>query len=79
MARGEKQDLQGKISFDDSPARGKKYNQKIKPYDVLQFLLKNTDEDHLVDAFDIIAFLEDCGIEAERRSMWRIPGCRYSR
>ena len=71
MARGEKQDLQGKINIDDSPARGKKYNQKIKPYAVLQFLLKNTDEDHLVDAFDIIAYLEDCGIEAERRSIYQ--------
>lgn len=51
---------------------GKKPNQKVKPYVVLQFLLKNTDEDHLVDAFDIIAYLEDeCGIDAERRSIYR--------
>ena len=51
---------------------GKKPNQKIKPYVVLQFLLKNTDEDHIVTAFDIIAFLEDeCGIEAERRSIYK--------
>lgn len=51
---------------------GKKPNQKIKPYVVLQYLLKNTDEDHIVTAFDIIAFLEDeCGIEAERRSIYK--------
>ena len=51
---------------------GKKPNQKIKPYVVLQYLLKNTDEDHIATAFDIIAFLEDeCGIEAERRSIYR--------
>ena len=51
---------------------GKKSNQKLKPYIVLQYLLKNTDENHLVTAFDIIAFLEDeCGIEAERRSVYK--------
>ena len=51
---------------------GKKANQKLKPYVVLQYLLKNTDENHLATAFDIIAFLEDdCGIEAERRSIYK--------
>ena len=50
---------------------GKKPNQKLKPYLVQQYLLRNTDEDHLVDAADIIAFLEDCGITAERRSIYR--------
>lgn len=51
---------------------GKKPNQKVKPYVVLQFLLKNTDEDHVATAFDIIAFLEDeCGIDAERRSIYK--------
>ena len=54
------------------PEHGKKPNQKIKPYVVLQYLLKNTDEDHIATAFDIIAFLEDdCGIDAERRSIYR--------
>lgn len=51
--------------------RGKKNNQKLKPYVVLQFLLKNTDELHVVTASDIIGYLEDCGIEAERRSIYR--------
>ncbi len=51
---------------------GKKPNQKLKPYVVLQYLLKNTDEDHIATAFDIIAFLEDdCGIDAERRSIYK--------
>ena len=51
---------------------GKKPNQKVKPYVVLQYLLKNTDEDHIATAFDIIAFLEDeCGIDAERRSIYK--------
>ena len=50
---------------------GKKSNQKLKPYVVLQYLMKSTDENHLATAYDIIAFLEDdCGIEAERRSIY---------
>lgn len=51
--------------------RGKQNNQKLKPYLVLQYLLKNTDEDHLVSAYDIIDHLEQCGITAERRSIYR--------
>ncbi len=51
--------------------RGKKPNQKIKPYVVLQYLLKSSDIDHVATAFDIIAFLEECGISAERRSIYK--------
>ena len=55
-----------------SVEHGKKPNQKVKPYVVLQYLLKNTDEEHLQTAPEIIAFLEDdCGIEAERRSIYK--------
>ncbi len=50
---------------------GKKPNQKIKPYVVLQYLLKYSDENHPLSAYDIIAFLEECGISAERRSIYR--------
>lgn len=50
---------------------GKKPNQKLKPYIVLQYLLKATDENHVATAYDIIAFLEECGITAERRSIYR--------
>ena len=50
---------------------GKQINQKIKPYVVLQFLLKFSDENNVCSAFDIIAFLEDCGLSAERRSIYR--------
>lgn len=51
--------------------RGKRDNQKIKPYVVLQYLMKNTDENNVASALDIIAFLEDLGIAAERRSIYR--------
>ena len=51
--------------------RGKKFNQKIKPYVVLQYLLKYSDENNIVTAPEIVAFLEEHGIEAERRSIYR--------
>ena len=51
--------------------RGKKFNQKIKPYVVLQYLLKYSDENNIVTAPDIVAFLEEHDIEAERRSIYR--------
>ena len=50
---------------------GKQANQKIKPYVVLQFLLKHSDENNVCSAYDIIGFLEECGISAERRSIYR--------
>lgn len=55
----------------DEPKHGKQVNQKIKPYIVLQFLLRNTDEEHTVTAFDIVSYLQECGISAERRSIYR--------
>lgn len=51
---------------------GKQTNQKLKPYLVLQYLLRETDKDHKVNAYDIVGYLEDdCGITAERRSIYR--------
>ncbi len=50
---------------------GKKTNQKMKPYVVLQYLLRNTDENHVESATQIVAYLEECGIAAERRSIYR--------
>lgn len=47
-------------------------HHKIKPYIVLQYLLKNTDEDHVATAPGIVDFLrEECNIIAERRSIYR--------
>ena len=51
--------------------RGKKKDQKLKAYLVLQYLLKYTDENNPVTAFDIIAYLAECGIDAERRGIYR--------
>lgn len=50
---------------------GKQVNQKIKPYVVLQYLLKYSDENNVCSAYDIIGFLQEYGISAERRSIYR--------
>ena len=51
---------------------GKRDNQKLKTYLILQYFLKNTDERHPAKMQDILLYLqEDCGIEAERRSIYR--------
>lgn len=52
------------------PQHGKKPNQKLKPYLVLQYLMRETDENNIRTAADIIAFLEECGLTAERRSIY---------
>ncbi len=60
------------ITERNCPQHGKQPNQKLKPYIVLQYLLRYTDEDHAASADTIAAYLdEDCGISAERRSIYR--------
>ena len=51
--------------------RGKKFNQKLKPYLVLEYLRKYSDENNPEKMEDIIAFLNNNGIDAERRSIYR--------
>ena len=51
---------------------GKQADQKMKPFLVLQFLMKNSDENHTVSASDIVDYLQnECEIYAERRSIYR--------
>ena len=51
---------------------GKKENQKLTAYILLQYFLKNTDERHPAQMQDILLYLnEDCGISAERRLVYR--------
>lgn len=50
---------------------GKKPNQKLKPYLVMQYLLRNSDENHAVSAPRIVGYLQESGIDAERRSIYR--------
>ena len=39
--------------------QGKQANQKMKPYLVFQYLMKYSDEDHVVTASDIVAYLQE--------------------
>lgn len=60
--------------------RGKRPNQKLKPYIVLQYLMRKTDENHVIavdvgensDKDSIVKYLWSyCGIDAERRGIYR--------
>ncbi|MBQ9960781.1 MAG: WYL domain-containing protein [Firmicutes bacterium] len=53
------------------PRRGKKFNQKLKPYLVLEYLRKYSDENNPKSATDIVNFLKTRGVPAERRSIYR--------
>ena len=56
----------------EGAGRGKKPNQKLKTYLVLQYLLRESDREHPKNADDIAQYLEeDAGIYAERRSIYR--------
>ena len=59
------------LDIETGSGHGKKPNQKLKPYVVMQYLLQNTDENHTVDAFAIMDYLAACGITAERRSIYK--------
>ncbi len=49
---------------------GKIKHQKLKPYLVLDYLLRKTDEKHHVTIEDIVHYLEnDCGMKADPRSV----------
>ena len=59
--------LEGKIIA----RHGKQIDQKLKPYLVLQYLLKYSDENNTRTAYDIIGYLEGCGVHSERRSIYK--------
>ena len=50
---------------------GRKSNQKMKPYLVYQYLLHHSDENHTVHAEEIVGYLQELGIDAERRSIYK--------
>jgi hypothetical protein len=49
-----------------APSSGKRANQKLKPYIVLQILQRETDENHVMSAVEIAAALDELGIETKR-------------
>ena len=50
---------------------GKKEDQKMKPYLVYEYLMQNSDASHIVSVKDIVEYLKECGISAERRSIYK--------
>ena len=67
MPRKADKGLEGKVVA----KHGKQTNQKLKPYVVLEYLMKYSDENNTKSAYDIIGYLENSGISAERRSIYR--------
>lgn len=51
--------------------KGRKEHQKMKPYLVYQYLLRNSDENHVVTAPELVGYLQELGIYAERRSIYK--------
>ena len=58
--------------FEYEEGSGRKNNQRMKAYLVMNYLLKNSDEEHPVKIDDITGYLQEiCGISAERRSIYK--------
>ena len=55
-----------------SEGSGRKQHQRIKAYLLLQYLLRYSDDEHAIPMADLEAYLQDdCGIDAERRSIYK--------
>lgn len=44
------------MRLEDTPRHGRKSNQKLKAYLVMQYLLKHADENHAVDAYELCGY-----------------------
>jgi predicted DNA-binding transcriptional regulator YafY len=55
----------------EKTGRGRKNDQKMKPYLVYEYLMRHSDANHVVTGKDIVEYLQECGITAERRSIYR--------
>ena len=51
--------------------KGKKTDQKMKPYLVYEYLMRHSDASHVVTAKELEGYLQECGISAERRSIYK--------
>ena len=52
-------------------AQGKQSDQKMKPYLVYEYLMRYSDANHVVSASELVGYLQECGISAERRSIYK--------
>lgn len=57
--------------IDEQKGKGRKYNQRMKHFLVLQYLLRETDEGHFAPTIDIVNYLKTQGIYAEPRSIYK--------
>lgn len=71
IKKSEYRDLSNVSPYENPIGKGKRDHQKLKPYLVLQLLMKHSDENHPLSADKIIDLLSDYGIAAERRSIYR--------
>lgn len=51
--------------------KGRKSNQRMKPFLVYQYLLRESDENNVAKTSKIVEYLHDLGIDAERRSIYK--------
>ena len=51
--------------------KGKKADQRMKPYLIYEYLMRNSDVNHVVKQKELKAYLEEFGISAERRSIYK--------
>ena len=51
--------------------KGRKDNQRMKAYLVYEYLMQNTDANHVASGQEIAEYLQECGIAAERRSIYK--------
>lgn len=50
---------------------GKKADQKMKPFLVYEYLMRASDASYVACVNDIVGYLQECGISAERRSIYK--------
>ena len=55
----------------DFGGKGRKADQKLKPFLVLQYLMKYSDDEHVVSASDLVGYLREIENSAERRFIQR--------
>ena len=51
-----------------NPQHGRKANQKMKPYLVMEYLMRHTDENHAESADNIAAYLQELGIVVRQKA-----------
>lgn len=56
--------------MEEKKPKGRIAVQKMKPYLVYDYLMRRTDTNHVASGKEIVAYLQNLGIPAERRSIY---------